>query len=73
LFTIINYEFMHSNLSIQASNWVFVGCMFIGIALGIYYNAVAIGTLAGMGVGFIARGFTNINSEKESDKKNSKY
>ena len=33
---------------------IFVGFMFVGIAAGMYFGRVAIGTLAGLGVGFIA-------------------
>jgi len=61
---------MEKNVFSQASNWIFVGCMFIGIALGLYYNEVAIGTLLGMGVGFIARGLINLNREKKDDTTN---
>ena len=32
---------------------VFVGPLIIGIGLGIYYNQTAVGTLVGLGVGFI--------------------
>ena len=32
---------------------LFVGCMFIGMALGYYFGANKIGLFGGMGVGFI--------------------
>ncbi len=51
----------------QASNFIFTGCMFIGIAVGLYYNIVAIGTLIGIGTGFIFRGVINMKTEKNSD------
>ena len=35
---------------------VFVGCIFIGLGLGLLYNATATGILLGMGTGFIAMG-----------------
>lgn len=35
---------------------VFVGCMFIGLALGMLYNRTSIGVLLGMGIGFVAMG-----------------
>ena len=35
---------------------VFVGCIFIGLGLGLLYNATATGILLGMGIGFIAMG-----------------
>ncbi len=59
---------MNNNLSSHASGWVFIGCMFIGIAAGIYFNMTAIGTLAGMGIGFIARAIINSNTENEKTK-----
>jgi len=36
-----------------AGGLVFVGPLMIGIGLGIYYNQTAVGTLVGLGVGFI--------------------
>ena len=61
---------MEKNIFSQASNWIFVGCMFIGIAIGLYYNEAAIGTLLGMGVGFIARGVINLKQEKKDNNTN---
>ena len=33
---------------------IFIGCMFVGMGIGMYIDKVSIGTLIGMGVGFIA-------------------
>jgi len=35
---------------------VFVGFLFIGLALGMLYNNTAVGILLGLGVGFVAMG-----------------
>jgi len=37
----------------KAGGLLFVGCMFIGMALGWYYDDYQIGMFGGMGVGFI--------------------
>lgn len=37
---------------------LFVGCLFIGLALGFYFNNIPVGVLGGLGVGFIAMGLS---------------
>ncbi len=60
---------MEKNVITKPANWIFTGCMFIGIAAGLYFNIVAVGTLAGMGVGFIARALMSNNQKENSNKK----
>ena len=38
----------------ERSGVAFVGFLFLGIAAGMLYNQVAVGTMAGLGLGFIA-------------------
>ena len=40
------------------SGLVFVGCLMIGLAIGLYIGNVAVGILGGIGVGFIAMAIT---------------
>lgn len=40
--------------------------MFIGIGVGLYFNAIAIGVMIGMGVGFIAMGTLKIIRSKNN-------
>ncbi|MCB2221642.1 MAG: hypothetical protein KQI35_14695 [Bacteroidetes bacterium] len=40
----------------SASGILFVGCIFIGLGLGIIFNVVVAGLLVGLGTGFLSRG-----------------
>lgn len=33
---------------------IFIGCMFIGMGIGMYFGKITIGIMVGMGIGFIA-------------------
>ncbi len=43
-----------NNKSNSVGGLLFVGCMFLGMAAGFAFNQIAIGTAAGMGIGFLA-------------------
>lgn len=42
------------NNNTKIAGTIFIGCMFVGMGIGMYLGKVAVGTLVGMGVGFIA-------------------
>ena len=37
------------------SKFILIGCLFLGIALGLIFDKVVAGTLMGLGIGFIAK------------------
>ena len=39
----------------QRGNYIFVGCLFIGMGVGYYIDNFLVGMFIGMGVGFFAR------------------
>ena len=43
---------------------IFVGCMFVGIGIGMFFGETGVGTMIGMGVGFIAE---SIYSKKKTN------
>ena len=46
-----------------AGGMVFVGALIIGIDLGIYYGQTAVGTLVGLGIGFVLFGLVKAASK----------
>ena len=53
-----------SKTNYKNGSLLYVGCMFIGLGIGMYYGEIAAGVLIGMGVGFIAMGIiTKVNKQ----------
>lgn len=50
------------------SNLVLIGCMFLGIAIGMKQGEVGFGTMLGLGVGFITKYYLNKKDNKENEK-----
>ena len=49
------------------SSLLLPGCMFVGMGIGMLYNATHIGLFIGMGVGFISIGIIKLLSCQESN------
>ena len=45
-------------------NPIFIGCMFLGMGIGMYLGELGAGTMVGMGLGFLFKG---LYSKKEDD------
>ena len=43
---------------------IFAGCMFVGIGIGMFFGETGVGTMIGMGVGFIV---DSIYSKKKNN------
>lgn len=50
----------------KRKTYLFVGMMFLGIALGLAFDQVAAGTLGGMGLGFIASFFVKDGDDSKN-------
>lgn len=40
---------------------IFVGCLMLGIAVGMYTGHTGVGTMAGLGIGFIAKALVRMS------------
>jgi hypothetical protein len=47
-----------------AGGLVFVGALMIGIGLGMFYGSTAVGTMIGLGVGFVLFGLVKVFMKK---------
>ncbi len=51
---------------IKIAGWaLFLASMFIGMGIGMLFNATGAGTIIGMGVGFLLMGIENLGKEEE--------
>tara|TARA_B100001750_G_C15211550_1_gene448554 strand:- start:470 stop:637 length:168 start_codon:yes stop_codon:yes gene_type:complete len=48
-------------------NPIFVGCMFVGMGIGMYVDDTGAGTILGMGVGFIFKGLYSKNEDDSTE------
>jgi ACR3 family arsenite efflux pump ArsB len=60
-----NQSNKNSKFTKRAASLLFVGCMFIGMALGYYFENIKIGLFAGMGVGFVMMSVTILSTSKK--------
>jgi len=59
-----NQNSNYSKSAKKAGGLLFVGCMFIGMALGYYFENIKIGLFAGMGAGFVMMAVTVLTASK---------
>ncbi len=51
----------------ETLSWaIFIGSMFIGMGIGSIYDQAGVGTLIGMGVGYIAEGIIEARAKSNS-------
>ena len=51
----------------MSSGLLLPGCMFIGMGIGMLFNATQIGLFIGMGAGFVSIGIIKLSSGQESN------
>lgn len=49
----------------KIEDYLFVGALFVGLGLGIYFEQVAVGVLIGLGVGFLLRAIYYLLKKKK--------
>lgn len=48
-----------------AGSYVFLGCMFVGIGLGMFFDNTGVGIMIGMGVGFVGMGLISLLNKND--------